>query len=120
MKVKDRKSKVHSTSRGWEKALKKRGNKNIPTRTEKQKSKRSIIILDKDDHLLSEYGYFDVANKPKSERILSLHKLKILPKYSSGLNIVALIQGSLIESILVTSGQSAGLCIFNNLLFGNT
>ena len=27
MKVKDRKSKVHSTSRGWEKALKKRGNK---------------------------------------------------------------------------------------------
>ena len=55
--------------------IKKRGNKNIPTRTEKQKSKRSIIILDKDDHLLSEYGYFDVANKPKSERILSLHKL---------------------------------------------
>tara|TARA_R100001015_G_C4619514_1_gene176253 strand:+ start:647 stop:772 length:126 start_codon:yes stop_codon:yes gene_type:complete len=27
MKVKDRKSKVNSTSRGWEKALKKRGNK---------------------------------------------------------------------------------------------
>ena len=27
MKVKDKKSKVHSTSRGWEKALKKRGNK---------------------------------------------------------------------------------------------
>ena len=27
MKVKDKKSKVHSISRGWEKALKKRGNK---------------------------------------------------------------------------------------------
>jgi len=27
MKVKDKKSKVHSLSRGWEKALKKRGNK---------------------------------------------------------------------------------------------
>ena len=27
MKVKDRKSKIHSTSRDWEKALKKRGNK---------------------------------------------------------------------------------------------
>ena len=27
MKVKDKKSKVHSRSRGWEKALKKRGNK---------------------------------------------------------------------------------------------
>jgi len=40
-----------------------------------KKQSSSIIILDKDDHLLSEYGYFDVANKSKSERILSLHKL---------------------------------------------
>ena len=33
------------------------------------------IFLDEDDHFLSEYGYFDVENKTKEERISSLHKL---------------------------------------------
>ena len=56
--------------------IKKRGNKNIPTRTEKQKSKRSSIIMLYDSHkYLSEYGYFDVEHKTKEERINSLHKL---------------------------------------------
>ena len=56
--------------------IKKRGSKLIPTRTEKQKSKRStLIILDKDDHLLSEYGYFKVETKTKEERLESLKKL---------------------------------------------
>ena len=56
--------------------IKKRGNRQIPTRTEKQKSKRStIIILDDDDHFLSEYGYFDVQDKTKEQRLESLTKL---------------------------------------------
>jgi hypothetical protein len=56
--------------------IKKRGSKKIPTRTQIQKSKRSsIIILDDDDHFLSEYGYFEVENKNKEERMNSLHKL---------------------------------------------
>ena len=56
--------------------IKKRGSKKIPTRTEKQKSKRSnLIILDDDDHFLSEYGYFEVEHKTKEERMNSLHKL---------------------------------------------
>ena len=56
--------------------IKKRGSPKIPTRTEKQKSNRStIIILNDDDHFLSEYGYFDVAEKTKEERLDSLNKL---------------------------------------------
>ena len=56
--------------------IKKRGSKNIPTRTEIQKSKRSsIIMLDDDDHFLSEYGYFEVEHKTKEERMNSLHNL---------------------------------------------
>ena len=56
--------------------IKKRGDKKILTKTEKQKSKRSsLIILDADDHFLSEYGYFDVEQKTKKERITSLYKL---------------------------------------------
>jgi hypothetical protein len=41
----------------------------------KNQNKASIIILDPDDHYLSEYGYFDVENKSIEERHLSLHKL---------------------------------------------
>jgi hypothetical protein len=56
--------------------IKKRGTTKIPTRTEKQKSKRStIIMLDEDDHFLSEYGYFEVETKTKEERLTSLKKL---------------------------------------------
>lgn len=33
------------------------------------------IYIDKDDHLLSEFGYFDVENKSREERMGSLHKL---------------------------------------------
>jgi hypothetical protein len=56
--------------------IKKRGSTKIPTRTEKQKSKRStIIILNNDDHFLSEYGYFEVETKTKEERLDSLTKL---------------------------------------------
>jgi hypothetical protein len=56
--------------------IKKRGSNKIPTRTEKQKSKRkTIIMLDKDDHFLSEYGYFEVETKTKEARIESLKKL---------------------------------------------
>jgi hypothetical protein len=56
--------------------IKKRGSTKIPTRTEKQKSKRStLIILDNDDHFLSEYGYFEVETKTKENRIESLKKL---------------------------------------------
>jgi len=56
--------------------IKKRSNKYSTKRIKTHKSKKSnIIILDKDDHLLSEYGYFNVAKKNKSERILSLSKL---------------------------------------------
>ena len=32
-------------------------------------------MLNQDDHFLSEYGYFDVVNKTKEERITSLTKL---------------------------------------------
>ena len=56
--------------------IKKRGSMKIPTRTEKQKSNRStLIILDNDDHFLSEYGYFEVETKTKEERLESLKKL---------------------------------------------
>lgn len=56
--------------------IKKRGSKTIPTRTEIQKNKRnSIILLNDDDHFLSEYGYFEVEHKTKEERMNSLNKL---------------------------------------------
>ena len=59
--------------------IKKRGAKGksmIPTRTEKQKSKRkTLIILNDDDHFLSQYGYFEVESKTKEERLESLTKL---------------------------------------------
>ena len=42
--------------------------------------------------------------------LLSSHKDIILPKYSSGQIIVALIHGSEIDLIFITSGISAGLC----------
>jgi hypothetical protein len=56
--------------------IKKRGTPKIPTRTEIQKSKRkTIIMLNNDDHYLSQYGYFEVENKTKEERLDSLTKL---------------------------------------------
>ena len=56
--------------------IKKRGTNKIPTRTEKQKSKRkTLIMLDEDDHFLSEYGYFEVETKTKEQRLESLKKL---------------------------------------------
>ena len=56
--------------------IKKRGSNKIPTRTEIQKSKRkSLIILNNDDHYLSQYGYFEVENKTKEQRLDSLTKL---------------------------------------------
>jgi hypothetical protein len=39
------------------------------------KSKRQLIILDPDDHYLSEFGYYDVKDKTKEQRHDSLHKL---------------------------------------------
>jgi hypothetical protein len=52
------------------------GKSMIPTRTEKQKSKRkTIIMLNDDDHFLSQYGYFEVENKTKENRMESLTKL---------------------------------------------
>jgi len=57
------------------KSIIKRSKRSKRSKKSIKKQSSSIIILDKDDHLLSEYGYFDVANKSKSERILSLHKL---------------------------------------------
>lgn len=56
--------------------IKKRGSSKIPTRTEKQKSKRkTIIMLNDDDHFLSEYGYFNVEEKTKETRLEALNKL---------------------------------------------
>ena len=56
--------------------IKKRGTNKIPTRTEKQKSKRkTLIMLDEDDHFLSDYGYFEVETKTKEQRLESLKKL---------------------------------------------
>lgn len=37
--------------------------------------KTRAIVLDPEDHYLSEYGYFDVENKSMEERHKSLHKL---------------------------------------------
>ena len=52
----------------------------IKTRGKKQTqkqlgTKQSIIILDPDDHYLSEYGYHDVENKTMEQRLEALHKL---------------------------------------------
>lgn len=45
------------------------------SRTKKQNKNRTLIMLNQDDHFLSKYGYFDVVNKTKEERITSLTKL---------------------------------------------
>ena len=38
-------------------------------------SRSTRIILNDDDHFLSNYGYFDVEHKSKKERLLSLEKV---------------------------------------------
>ena len=53
----------------------KRGSMKIPTRTEKQKSNRNTIIMIDDDHTLSQYGYSDIQNKTKDERMIALTSL---------------------------------------------
>jgi hypothetical protein len=53
----------------------KRGSMNISTRTEKQKSERNTIIMIDDDHTLSQYGYSDIQNKTKDERLAALSSL---------------------------------------------
>jgi len=41
----------------------------------KSGSKERVIVLDPDDHYLSEFGYYDVENKTKEQRHEALHKL---------------------------------------------
>jgi hypothetical protein len=53
----------------------KRGSMKIPTRTEKQKGNRNTIIMIDDDHTLSQYGYSDIQNKTKDERVSALTSL---------------------------------------------
>jgi len=41
----------------------------------KRSRKQNLIILNNDDHFLSEYGYHNVENTPMDERHIALHKL---------------------------------------------
>ena len=53
----------------------KRGSMKIPTRTEKQKNARNTIIMIDDDHTLSQYGYSNIQDKTKGERMTALTSL---------------------------------------------
>jgi hypothetical protein len=47
----------------------------IKTRGKQIKNKERLIVLDPDDHYLSEYGYHDVENKTVEQRHTALHKV---------------------------------------------
>ena len=50
--------------------------KQLQSKTHKSKRQSKVrIILDPEDHYLSEFGYYDVASKTVEERIAALHKL---------------------------------------------
>ena len=54
--------------------IKKRGKTNLNLKSISKTNSR-VIVLDPEDHLLSEYGYHNVANLNKSQRRDALHKL---------------------------------------------
>ena len=68
-------SKGNRTSIVPPKCITKRGNMKTPTRTEKQKSQRNTIIMIDDDHTLSTFGYSDIQNKTRDERMMALTTL---------------------------------------------
>ena len=47
----------------------------VDTRVTEEKKPSARIILDEDDHFLSEYGYHEVQSKTTQERYSALHKL---------------------------------------------
>lgn len=47
----------------------------VDTHDTKEKKSSARIILDEDDHFLSEYGYHEVQSKTTQERYSALHKL---------------------------------------------
>jgi len=47
----------------------------VNTRDTEEKKPSARIILDEDDHFLSEYGYHEVQSKSKDERYSALHNL---------------------------------------------
>lgn len=47
----------------------------VKTRGKSGSKNKNLIVLDPDDHYLSEFGYYDVEDKTQTQRHESLHKL---------------------------------------------